>query len=43
MDVIVVTKIQEFLSGELSVVVGNDRVMNPEVKNDVLDEIHGLL
>jgi hypothetical protein len=42
-DVIVITEIQEFFSGELSAVVGNDRVRNPEMKNDVLDEIHDLL
>jgi hypothetical protein len=42
-DVIVVTKIQEFFSGELSAVVGDDRVRDPEMENDVLYEIHGLL
>jgi hypothetical protein len=41
-DVTAVTEIQDFFSGELSVVVGNDRVRNPETKNDVLDEIHDL-
>jgi hypothetical protein len=42
-DVIIDTEIQEFFSDELSVVVGNDRVRNPEIENDVLDEIHILL
>jgi hypothetical protein len=42
-NVIVVTEIQEFFSGELSVVAGNDRVRDPEMKNDVLDEIYDLL
>jgi hypothetical protein len=40
-DVIVITGIQEFFSGELSAVVSDDRVRNPEIENDVLDEIHG--
>jgi hypothetical protein len=31
-----------FFSGELSAIVGNDRGRNPEIKNDVLDEIHDL-
>jgi hypothetical protein len=30
-------------SGELSAIIGNDRVRDPKTKNDVLDEIHGLL
>jgi hypothetical protein len=30
------------VTGELSAVVSNDRVRNPEMENDVLDEIHGL-
>jgi hypothetical protein len=42
-DVIVVTEIQEFFSGELSDIIGNDRVRDPKMKNDVLDEIYGLL
>jgi hypothetical protein len=43
MDVIVVTKIQEFFCSELSAIVSNDRVRNPKTENDFLDEIHGLL
>jgi hypothetical protein len=43
MNVIVITEIHEFLFGELSVVVDDDRVRNPKTENDVLDEIHGLL
>jgi hypothetical protein len=42
-DVMVVTEIQDFFSSELSVVVGNDRVRDPEMKNDVLNEIYSLL
>jgi hypothetical protein len=42
-DVIVIIEIQDFFSGELSVVVSNDRVRDPKTKNDVLDEIYGLL
>jgi hypothetical protein len=41
-DVIVIIEIQESFFGELSTIVGNDRVKDPEVKNDVLDEIYGL-
>jgi hypothetical protein len=41
-DVIVITEIHDFFSGELSVVVSNDRVRNPKIENDVLDEIHGM-
>jgi hypothetical protein len=43
MNVIVITEIHEFLFGELSVVVDDDRVRNPKTENDVLDEIHSLL
>jgi hypothetical protein len=43
MDVIVVTKIQEFFSYELSAIVSDDRVRDPETKNDILDKIHDLL
>jgi hypothetical protein len=32
-----------FFLGELSVVISDDRVRDPEAKNGVLDEIHGLL
>jgi hypothetical protein len=42
-DVIVITEMQEFFFGELSAVVGNDTIRDPETKNDVLDEIHDLL
>jgi hypothetical protein len=42
-DVIVITEIQEFFSIELSVVIVNDRVRNPKMENDALDEIHGTL
>jgi hypothetical protein len=42
-DVIVITEIQKKFPGELSVVVGDDRVRDPETENDVLDEIYYLL
>jgi hypothetical protein len=42
-DVIVITEIQDFFSGELSVIVDDDRVRDPKTENDVLDEIHSLL
>jgi hypothetical protein len=38
-DVIVVIEIMEFFSSELSAAISDDRVRDPEVKNDVLDEI----
>jgi hypothetical protein len=31
-----------FFSDELSVVVGNDRIRDPEMENDFLDEIYDL-
>jgi hypothetical protein len=31
------------LSGELNVVVGNDRIMYPKTDNDILDKIYSLL
>jgi hypothetical protein len=36
-------KSRNFLSGELSVILGNDRIRDPKSKNVVLDEIYGLL
>jgi hypothetical protein len=42
-DVIVITKIQEFFPSELSAIVSDDRVRDPKTKNDAMDEIHGLL
>jgi hypothetical protein len=42
-DVVVIRKIQEFFPDELSVVVGDDGVRDPEVENDVLAEINCLL
>jgi hypothetical protein len=41
-DVVVITEVQKLFSGELSVVVGNDRIGYLEKENDILDEIHGL-
>jgi hypothetical protein len=41
-NVIVVTEIQEFFSGELSVIVRDDKVRDPKMENDVLDKHHGL-
>jgi hypothetical protein len=42
-DVIVITEIQQFFSGELSAIVNDDRVRDPKTQNDILDEIRGLL
>jgi hypothetical protein len=42
-DIIVILEIQEFFSGELSASVDDARVRDPEMKNDVLDKINGLL
>jgi hypothetical protein len=42
MDVIVITEIQELFSCELSSIVGDDKVRDPKIENDFLDEIHGL-
>jgi hypothetical protein len=42
MDVVVVVEVQNLLSGELSAIVGNDRIRYPKIENDILDEIHGL-
>jgi hypothetical protein len=41
-DVIVVIEILEIFSYELSVIVDDDRVRDPKIENDVLDENHGL-
>jgi hypothetical protein len=43
MNIIVITEIQESFFSELSVIVGNDRVRDTEPKNDIMDEIYGLL
>jgi hypothetical protein len=40
---VIITKIQEFFPGELSVVVSDDGVRALETENDVLDEIYYLL
>jgi hypothetical protein len=42
-DIIFILEIQEFFSGELSASVDDARVRDPEMKNDVLDKINGLL
>jgi hypothetical protein len=42
-DVIIITEIQGFFLGEPSVVVSDDRVMDPKMGNDVLDEFHAFL
>jgi hypothetical protein len=39
---VVITEIQDFFHGELSAVVGDDRVRDPKVENDALDEVHCL-
>jgi hypothetical protein len=43
MDVIVITKIQEHLSCELSAIIISDRVRDAKTENYVLNEIHSLL
>jgi hypothetical protein len=40
---VIITEIQELFTGELSAVVDDDGVRDPETENDVLDEIHTLL
>jgi hypothetical protein len=42
-DVTVVTEVQKLLSGELSAVIGNDRIRYLKMEDDILDEIHHLL
>jgi hypothetical protein len=42
-DVVVITKIQELLPGELGAVVGDDRVGDPKAENNVLDKTRYLL
>jgi hypothetical protein len=39
-DVVVITKIQELLVGELGTIVGDDRVGDPKTENNVLDKTH---
>jgi hypothetical protein len=41
-NVIIIIEIQEFFSGELNVIVSNDRVRDLKMKNDVLDEVYDL-
>jgi hypothetical protein len=41
-DVVAVVDVQKLLSGELSAILGNDRIRYPETKNDISDEIHGM-
>jgi hypothetical protein len=38
MDVVVVAKLQELPTGELRVVVGDDRIRNPEAMDDIREE-----
>jgi hypothetical protein len=42
-NVIIILEIQEFFPGELSAVVGDDRVRDLKAENDVVDEIYCLL
>jgi hypothetical protein len=42
-DIIIITKILEPFPGELSGVVSDDGVRDPEIENDVLDKIYCLL
>jgi hypothetical protein len=41
-DVVVITKIQEPFPGELGAIIGDDRVGDPNSKNNVLDKTHRL-
>jgi hypothetical protein len=42
-DVVIITEIHAFFPSELSTVVDDYGVRDPEMKNDVLDEIYCLL
>jgi hypothetical protein len=42
-DIIIIIEIQEIFPDELGVIVGDDVVRDPKMKNDVLDEIYCLL
>jgi hypothetical protein len=42
-DVITITEIQEIFPSELSAVVSDDRVRDPKMENDALDERYCLL
>jgi hypothetical protein len=42
-NVIIITEILEFFCSELSAFDGDDGVRDPEMENDVLDEIYCLL
>jgi hypothetical protein len=42
-DVIVVTEVYKFFSDELSVIVSNDGIRDPEAANGIPNEIYGLL
>jgi hypothetical protein len=42
-DVMIITEVQELLSGELSAIISNDRIRYPEMEDDILDETHHLL
>jgi hypothetical protein len=41
-DVVVITKAQELLSGELGAIVGDDNIGDPKVKDNVLDKAYRL-
>ena len=43
MDVVFIVESEELLSGELHVVVCDDRVWDPKAMDDVEEEQHGLL
>jgi hypothetical protein len=41
-DVVVTTEVQEHISGELGVIVGDDRIGDSEVEDNVLDKAYCL-
>jgi hypothetical protein len=43
MDVVVLAEVQELLPSELRAIVGDDRVRDPKVMDDVCEECHRLL
>jgi hypothetical protein len=42
-DVIIVTEVYDFFSGELSAITSNDRIGHPDAENGIPNEIYGLL
>jgi phosphatidate phosphatase APP1 len=40
LDVVIITKILEIFPDELGTIIGDDGFRDPEIENDVLDEIY---